>query len=76
MAIRDYAMPILQGLNPGIVRIEIQAPQFEPGHNSNNPNSGAIWWIADRRSALASPTLHGDERHIHVTGGDRRTFDA
>ena len=28
-AIRDYAVPILQGLNPGIVRPEIQAPQFE-----------------------------------------------
>ncbi|PON33266.1 hypothetical protein PanWU01x14_354260 [Parasponia andersonii] len=28
-AIREYAIPILNGLNPGIVRPEIQAPQFE-----------------------------------------------
>ncbi|GMN64851.1 hypothetical protein TIFTF001_033925 [Ficus carica] len=28
-AIREYAVPILHGLNPGIVRPEIQAPQYE-----------------------------------------------
>ncbi|PON65867.1 hypothetical protein PanWU01x14_113560, partial [Parasponia andersonii] len=28
-AIREYAIPILNGLNLGIVRSEIQAPQFE-----------------------------------------------
>ena len=28
-AIRDYAVPMLEGLNPGIARPEIQAPQFE-----------------------------------------------
>ncbi|PON71554.1 hypothetical protein PanWU01x14_073510, partial [Parasponia andersonii] len=28
-AIREYAIPILNGLNPGIIRPEIQAPQFE-----------------------------------------------
>ena len=28
-AIREYAVPILQGLNPSIIRPEIQAPQFE-----------------------------------------------
>ena len=28
-AIREYAVPALYGLNPGIIRPEIQAPQFE-----------------------------------------------
>ena len=28
-AIREYAVPMLHGLNPGIVRPEIHAPQFE-----------------------------------------------
>ncbi len=28
-AIREYAVPMLHGLNSGIVRPEIQAPQFE-----------------------------------------------
>ena len=28
-AIREYAVPAFYGLNPGIIRPEIQAPQFE-----------------------------------------------